>query len=114
MGSGTVFVKIWVEIDEERVAGNFAALERVLAEGSEGATSLLAVVKANAYGHGIEACAPMLARAGAGWLGVTDAAEGVAVRTALAEAGIARAAQPRILVMSGMAGLRGGGGGDRP
>jgi alanine racemase len=100
-----VFVKIWVEIDEERLAGNFAALNRVLAASSEGAMSLLAVVKANAYGHGIEACAPMLARAGSGWLGVTDAAEGAAAREALAEAGMKRAEQPRILVMSGMTGL---------
>jgi alanine racemase len=103
-----VFVKIWVEIDEERLAGNFAALQRVVAGGSgetASETALLAVVKANAYGHGIGACAPVLARAGAEWLGVTDAEEGAAVRAALAAAGIARARQPRILVMSGMMGL---------
>jgi len=101
-------VKIWVEIDEERLAGNFAALQRVVAGGSgetASETALLAVVKANAYGHGIGACAPVLARAGAEWLGVTDAEEGAAVRAALAAAGIARARQPRILVMSGMMGL---------
>jgi alanine racemase len=105
LGFGTVFVKIWVEIDEERVAGNFAALNRVLAEASASPMTLLAVVKANAYGHGIEVCAPMLARAGAEWLGVTDAAEGAAVRAALTASGRARVDQPRILVMSGMTGL---------
>jgi len=100
-----VFVKIWVEIDEERLAGNFAVLQRVSAERSGAAMTLLAVVKANAYGHGISVCAPMLARAGAQWLGVTDAEEGAAARMALAEAGVRQAAQPRILVMSGMTGL---------
>jgi alanine racemase len=100
-----VFVKIWVEIDEERLAGNFAALQRVSAERSDAAMTLLAVVKANAYGHGIAVCAPMLARAGAQWLGVTDAEEGSAARRALAEAGVRYAAQPKILVMSGMTGL---------
>jgi len=102
-------VKLWIEIDEARLVGNFAALNRVLtdADGSEPAPALLAVVKANGYGHGIAACAPVLTRAGAQWLGVTDAEEGAAVREVLAEAGIAAALQPRILVMSGMMGLPG-------
>jgi alanine racemase len=100
-----VFVKIWVEMDEERLSGNFAALNRVLAETSGAAMTLLAVVKANAYGHGIAVCAPMLARAGAQWLGVTDAQEGASARAALAAAGVPRVVQPSILVMSGMTGL---------
>ncbi len=89
----------WIEVSGERLAGNFAALQR--ATGAD--VALLAVVKANAYGHGAAVCAPRLARMGATWLGVTDAAEGAAVRAALAAAGIARADQPRILVMSGIA-----------
>jgi alanine racemase len=107
-------LKIWVEIDEARLAGNFAALHRVLAEAEAAKaglaeagpqTALLAVVKANAYGHGLAAIAPMLARAGAEWLGVTDAQEGAAARQALHSAHIKQAVQPRILVMSGMLGL---------
>ena len=43
-----------------------------------------------------------LAQAGAEWLGVTDAAEGVAVRDALANAGMRAEDQPRILVMCGL------------
>jgi alanine racemase len=62
---------------------------------------VLAVVKANAYGHGIELCSQVLARAGAPWLGVTSVAEGARVRRALAEAGIAPADQPAILAMCG-------------
>jgi len=87
----------WIEISEERLAANFRAIQQ--ATGAE--TAVLAVVKANAYGHGIEICSPALARAGAPWLGVTSAAEGARVRRALTEAGIALAAQPAILVMCG-------------
>jgi alanine racemase len=52
------------------------------------------VVKANAYGHDVLACAPLLAGAGAQWLGVTGAEEGAAVR--------AVCPQPRILLLSGI------------
>ena len=55
----------------------------------------MAVVKANAYGHGVEHCAPWLAEAGARWLGVTAVPEGEAVRR-LCPA-------PSILVMTALA-----------
>ena len=55
---------------------------------------LMPVVKANAYGHGVLACAPLLAGAGAQWLGVTSTEEGAAVRAVCSE--------PRILLMSGI------------
>jgi alanine racemase len=41
---------------------------------------LLAIVKADAYGHGLKFCAPAAVRAGARWLGVTSVEEGVAAR----------------------------------
>jgi alanine racemase len=66
------------EISRSRLLGNFDRL-RTLAQ-SAGARGIIAVVKANAYGHGVDRCAPWLAEAGAGWLGVTSVAEGVAVR----------------------------------
>ena len=44
---------------------------------------LLAIVKANAYGHSLELCAPAVVRAGARWLGVASVEEGVAARRAL-------------------------------
>jgi alanine racemase len=86
-------VKSWVEISERRLAANY----RLLCEAAGGETTVLAVVKANAYGHGAAVCAPVLVRAGAEWLGVADAEEGVAVRAALATM-----KQPRILVMCGL------------
>ncbi len=62
---------------------------------------MLAVLKADVYGHGLEVCAPALAQAGADWLGVGGVEEGMTVRRALLAAGIARAGQPRILIMCG-------------
>ncbi|WP_158942020.1 alanine racemase [Granulicella sp. S190] len=91
-------MKSWVEVSEERLTGNY----RLLQSAAGGGVAVLAVVKANAYGHGAAICAPVLARAGAEWLGVTDVTEGVAVREALAAAGIVHERQPRILVMSGL------------
>ena len=87
----------WVEISEERLEANY----RTLCETAGAEVSVLAVIKADAYGHGAELCAPVLARAGAEWLGVTNAVEGAEVRAALVRAGLALAQQPRILVMSG-------------
>lgn len=108
-------MKIWIEIDEARLAANFHALDHLLsaakpepvpAANPAANPALLAVVKANAYGHGIAACVPTLARAGAEWLGVTDTHEGIAVRQALERAGIPAATQPHILIMSGLEGTR--------
>ena len=89
-------MKSWLEVSEERLTGNY----RVLVGAAGGGTGVLAVVKANAYGHGARVCAPVLARAGAEWLGVTDVAEGVEVREALAAAGL----EAEVLVMSGLLG----------
>jgi alanine racemase len=93
-------VKSWVEISERRLVANY----RLLVQAAGGETAVLAVVKANAYGHGAEVCAPVLARAGAEWLGVTEVVEGIAVREAMAAAGVAYGNHPRILVMSGLLG----------
>jgi alanine racemase len=55
---------------------------------------LLAMVKADAYGHSLALCAAAAVRAGARWLGVTSVEEGVAARAVCPEA--------RVLVMSGV------------
>jgi alanine racemase len=83
----------WIEVSDARLTANFEALQR--AAGPE--TTILAVIKANAYGHGAEACAPILVRAGATWLGVTSAAEGTRVRQCLTAAGL----NAHILIMCG-------------
>jgi alanine racemase len=88
----------WIEISRERLAGNF----RTLAEAAGAETDVLAVVKANGYGHGAEVCSVELARAGAKWLGVGTASEGARVRAALGAAGITGESAPGILVMCGI------------
>jgi alanine racemase len=93
-------VKSWVEISERRLVANY----KTLLQAAGGDTAVLAVVKANAYGHGAGVCAPVLVRAGAEWLGVTDVVEGIAVREAMAHEGISHDSQPRVLVMSGLLG----------
>jgi alanine racemase len=82
-----------MEVSEQRLAANL----RTLQDAAGPATTVLAVVKANAYGHGAEICAPMLVRAGATWLGVTCASEGARVRAALHAAGLSA----DILIMCG-------------
>lgn len=91
-------MKSWIEISAARLAENYAAARSVLArETQAGDAALLAVIKADAYGHDAALCAPVLARAGAEWLGVTDAAEGIEVLKALGAE-----AKPRILIMCGL------------
>jgi alanine racemase len=80
----------WIEVSEANLAANFQAIQSAVGE----ATEVLAVVKANGYGHGAEASALAVVAAGARWLGVTCASEGVRVRRALG-------APANILVMCG-------------
>ena len=87
-------MKTWVEISRRRLVANYKLLQQ--AAGPE--TAVLAVVKANAYGHIADLCAITLAQAGAPWLGAADAQEGATLREALKVASVGH--QPRILVMS--------------
>lgn len=87
---------IWAEISAARLRDNFHALQA--AAGPE--VEVLAVIKADAYGHGATECAPVLAGAGAQWLGVTSAEEGLAVRASLAI--LPQGMSPRVLVMCGL------------
>jgi alanine racemase len=83
----------WIEVSADRLTGNFQAIQTEVGP----ATTILAVVKANAYGHGAETCAPILVRAGAVWLGVTCAEEGARIRRTLEAQGL----DAEILIMSG-------------
>src|SRR5579862_5570647 len=64
----------WIEIDAARLRANIDALRGVTAAG----TSVMVVVKANAYGHGLEAAAPVVAER-ADWLGVNCIDEALAI-----------------------------------
>jgi alanine racemase len=85
---------VWAEISASRLATNYRHTRG--AAGME----LLAVIKADGYGHGAELCAPILAGAGAAWLGVTSVEEGVRVKASLGM--LPNFLQPRILVMCGV------------
>jgi alanine racemase len=66
----------WVEIHTRFLEDNY----RFLATLAPSQTELLAIVKADAYGHSLGLCAPAVVRAGAVWLGVTTVEEGVEAR----------------------------------
>lgn len=70
--------QLWAEIDLSAIAHNIQALKTLLPAD----TSLLAAVKANAYGHGAVEVARTALNSGAGYLGVARPAEGVALRQA--------------------------------
>jgi alanine racemase len=66
----------WIELSAGAVANNVAAFRGIA--GSE--RSLMAVVKSNAYGHGMLEVAGIALRSGADWLGVFSADEGLRLR----------------------------------
>lgn len=80
----------WAEISRSNLLHNYGLLRRLAGPQRE----VVAVIKANAYGHGLANCAPILEQAGAGWFGITGVDEGVALRRVCPEA--------RILVMTGL------------
>ena len=65
----------WLEIDLGAVASNVRAFL-----GRLGGAKVAAVVKSEAYGHGVALVAPAALRAGASWLAVWGANEGIPLR----------------------------------
>jgi alanine racemase len=78
----------WAEVSRSALQHNFRTIQQHVAP-----AVVCAIVKANAYGHGLVDCARAFADAGAQWFGVTGTEEGVQLR----EAGITG----RILLMTG-------------
>src|SRR5207302_859451 len=70
--------RAWAEIDLGAVRDNVRALRSAL----RGTPRLMAVVKADAYGHGAVAVSRAALAAGAEWLGVATTDEGVELRRA--------------------------------
>ncbi|CAN1209580.1 alanine racemase [Tumidithrix helvetica PCC 7403] len=70
--------RAWVEIDLSAIKHNVQQLKRCLS--SE--TDLMAIVKADAYGHGAIAVSQAALEAGATWLGVATIPEGIQLRNA--------------------------------
>ncbi len=70
--------RAWVEIDLAAIKHNIRSLKSLVSDSTE----LLAVVKADAYGHGAIAVSQAVLEAGATWLGVATIIEGVQLRNA--------------------------------
>jgi alanine racemase len=66
----------WAEIDLNNLAANFNQIKQRVSPTAR----VMAVVKANAYGHGAVECARRLAREGADWFGVALPEEGIELR----------------------------------
>ncbi|HEV2445086.1 MAG TPA: alanine racemase [Candidatus Sulfopaludibacter sp.] len=80
----------WVEISARAFENNY----RFLTAHAPPQSELLAIVKADAYGHSLALCAPAAVRAGARWVGVTSVEEAITARRLCPHA--------RILVMGGI------------
>jgi alanine racemase len=68
----------WAEINLDALASNFNHVRRKVGPD----VGVMAVVKANAYGHGAVACARRLSKEGASWFGVAMPEEGIQLREA--------------------------------
>jgi len=82
--------RTWAEVSLAALGDNFHAVQRHV--GAD--VTICAVVKADGYGHGAIKCARTLEAEGAEWLGVTSAAEGLALR--------GTGVRARILLMTGI------------
>jgi alanine racemase len=87
---------VWVEISRSKLIANYLELRRIAGNwpSPRESVEVMAVVKGDAYGHGMSECARLLAGAGANWIGVSSVEEGVRARMAVPEASI--------LVMTGL------------
>src|SRR6266516_5691388 len=72
----------WARVDPDALASNF----RTIKEKVKSQVKVMAVVKADTYGHGAVQCARRLEKEGADWFGVALPEEGIELR----EAGIAK------------------------
>ena len=76
--------RAWAEIDLSALAHNITSVRAVLPE----QTQLMAVVKANAYGHGDEAICRKLSELGVHWFAVSNLEEALSVRRVCPDAEI--------------------------
>src|SRR5882672_929490 len=68
--------KTWIEISKTALTQNVRAFRRHV--GAK--TSVMAVVKSNAYGHGLVEVSKIADKEGAAWFGVDNVDEGIALR----------------------------------
>ena len=83
-GTNQILRQTWAEIDLSAIAHNVRRVRGKIGP----RTKLMAVLKADAYGHGAVAVAPIALKNGADWLGVAIVDEGARLRRAGIEAPI--------------------------
>ena len=66
----------WAEIDLERLSQNFRSIKAFCGE----EISYMAVIKADAYGHGAVECGKLLEAEGTDWFGVACLEEAIELR----------------------------------
>ncbi|MFA6253947.1 MAG: alanine racemase [Candidatus Paceibacterota bacterium] len=71
-------LRTWVEIDTKALAHNYQMWRRLIGPKRK----FMAVIKSNAYGHGLVDCAKIFSRFGADWLGVDAIEEAITLRQA--------------------------------
>jgi alanine racemase len=89
------------EIRLQSLRQNYRLLRHNVQRLAGPSADVVAVIKANAYGHGLALCGRSLAEENAAWLGVTCADEAESLQAALGGAHARGHRPPRILVMSG-------------
>lgn len=70
----------WAEIDLGAIKHNLGQIKKVIGSGKKGAPKIMAVVKANAYGHGLIEVARALEKLNVDYLGVASLDEAIALR----------------------------------
>lgn len=75
-----MYARTWVEVDRRAIAHNAGVFHRLVDKSEK--VKLMAVVKSNAYGHGLVDSAKTLSRAFCDWFGVDDLDEALALRAA--------------------------------
>ncbi|ACS81355.1 alanine racemase [Maridesulfovibrio salexigens] len=76
MNNPKTFAPIWAEVDLSAISHNFSEVQRLVNKQSK----IMAVVKADAYGHGLTKVADCLNKAGADYFAVARLDEAVALR----------------------------------
>lgn len=82
METSEILRRTWADISLDAIDYNFRQVKSKLRSG----TKVLAVVKADAYGHGDRMTAPFLEECGADWFGVSNLGEAMGIR----ESGVSR------------------------
>ena len=82
----------YCQIDLKAIKANLEAIRKVAQKNTFslptrpkktrklGGTDIMPVIKADAYGHGMQAVAGLLSKSNVGFLGVSDVSEGIALR----------------------------------